>query len=46
MNVLLWIRVIAIALWEDRSTLFWLFIAWVTKPIVVIILLLLIGKSE
>ena len=46
MNALLWILVIALALWEDRSVLFWLLVAWITKPVVVIILLLLIGKSE
>ncbi len=46
MNALLWILVIVLALWEDRSVLFWLLVAWITKPVVVIILLLLIGKSE
>ena len=46
MNALLWILVIALASWEDRSVLFWLLVAWITKPVVVIILLLLIGKSE
>lgn len=46
MNALLWILVIVLALWEDRSILFWLLVAWITKPVVVIILLLLIGKSE